>query len=235
MTLCVSRRAVAHSRYRCEEMKWWWRKREPPVYHHVHLENGVADDRISILPLARAATAGDFVGDGRLVKRGNTQSITSAMVSAASSGHYLVVLNLVEAGAEVNAVNREGVTPLMLAASKGRQDVVRYLCEKGANINASGANGETALILSASQAHLEVTRHLIQLSADVNAADKNGVTVLMRAASIQHHFAPHRAGFDAGGSNEDSPFVRAVRNSHLGVVRLLWQHEVNVNAADARG
>ena len=45
---------------------------------------------------------------------------------AASEGHVLTSHVLVQAGAELDAIDDEQLTPLMLACTKGRPNIVRY-------------------------------------------------------------------------------------------------------------
>lgn len=67
---------------------------------------------------------------------------------AASSGSTELVRLLLEAGADVNAMNDDGETPLMRAAAsqeEGHNHVVALLIEAGANATARDRNGGTAL------------------------------------------------------------------------------------------
>ncbi len=58
------------------------------------------------------------------------------------------VKTLVEAGADVNAVNEADFTALHGAAFRGRNEVVQYLVEHGANINARDFKGRTPFRLA---------------------------------------------------------------------------------------
>ena len=48
---------------------------------------------------------------------------------AASEGHVLTSHVLVQAGAELDAIDDDQATPLMLACTKGRPNIVRYEIE----------------------------------------------------------------------------------------------------------
>ncbi len=48
---------------------------------------------------------------------------------------------LIEAGANVDAPNRDGVTPIMMAAARGWTDSVRLLIAKRANLDAKSRDG----------------------------------------------------------------------------------------------
>jgi hypothetical protein len=60
-----------------------------------------------------------------------------------SPGAEAAVKTLVEAGADVNAVNEADFTALHGAAFRGLNEVVQYLVEHGANINARDFRGRT--------------------------------------------------------------------------------------------
>jgi len=56
---------------------------------------------------------------------------------------------LLEHGANIEAVDEEGTTPLIRAASRGRTHVVNLLLEKGADVEARNSRGMTAPIAAA--------------------------------------------------------------------------------------
>ena len=53
---------------------------------------------------------------------------------AASEGHVLTAHILVQAGAELDALDDEQNTPLMLACHYGQGEVVKYLLQAGADM-----------------------------------------------------------------------------------------------------
>jgi ankyrin repeat protein len=67
---------------------------------------------------------------------------------------------LIRSGADVNAGNNEGETPLMIAALKGNPDNVKLLLNAGANINARDQRGETPLKHAMERNHSEVIEML---------------------------------------------------------------------------
>ena len=66
-------------------------------------------------------------------------------------------------GADVNACNDSGVTPLMVAAYHGRREMVRALIEHGADLNAEDNDGFTAEMLADHAGHEDVVRTLVAL------------------------------------------------------------------------
>ena len=70
---------------------------------------------------------------------------STALSSAALFGHTEIVALLLEAGAEVNARNRDGSTPLHSAAFLGQYEAAELLLENGADINIRNGDGGTPL------------------------------------------------------------------------------------------
>lgn len=80
----------------------------------------------------------------------------SGLHIAADKGHLSCVHVLVQAGAQLDVMDRNQLTPLMLAASKGKSDVVKYLVRIGADVTMKGEDGMTALHMAAKSGHLEI-------------------------------------------------------------------------------
>ena len=78
-----------------------------------------------------------------------------------------------KAGANTEATNSEGQTPLHLAALMGKVKVVMYLCEEAdANKEATDADGQTPLHLAALHGQLDVVRYIYK-NAGVNKEATN--------------------------------------------------------------
>ncbi|MDR0616603.1 MAG: ankyrin repeat domain-containing protein [Synergistaceae bacterium] len=96
------------------------------------------------------------------------------------------ISRLIQAGADINAVNALGQTPLMSAATSRNLNAVRALIDAGANVDTADPLGQTPLMLTIRvryDKNLDVVRALIDAGADVNARDNFGQTPLMLAAS----------------------------------------------------
>ena len=90
---------------------------------------------------------------------------------------------LIARGANVNAANRYGVTPLALACMNGSEAAIVRLLKAGADPNASRVGGETALMTASRAGNVEGVRVLLVAGADVNAREATrGQTALMWAA-----------------------------------------------------
>lgn len=88
---------------------------------------------------------------------------TDALFRATIEGNTDMVKSLLSSpGADVNATNARGSTPLLEAARYGHDDVCRVLIAAGANLKAKDNDGKTALMLAVQGDHDEVVRVLKQ-------------------------------------------------------------------------
>jgi ankyrin repeat protein len=85
-------------------------------------------------------------------------------------------------GADINARNRSGRTPLMMAAVTRNLDLVKTLLAQQADVRATDSAGMTALMWAAFGGDPAIVRALLEAGADVNARDTNGETALEWAA-----------------------------------------------------
>jgi len=104
-------------------------------------------------------------------------TLNDDLIEAARWGDLEKVKKLLDRGADVNARDKDGWTPLHWASVHGHLDVIKLLVERGADVNASN-HGWTPLHEAASRGHLNVVKFLVERGADVNARDREGRTPL---------------------------------------------------------
>jgi ankyrin repeat protein len=97
---------------------------------------------------------------------------------AALKGNIEAVKQHLAAGADVNAKNEDGVTPLDHATLWGHKEIVELLLAKGADLNAKDNDGWTSLHNAAYRGHKQIVELLIAEGADVNAKTNDGRTPL---------------------------------------------------------
>ena len=114
----------------------------------------------------------------KLLKRGadpntkDTDSYATPMLGkVAGEGDNLEIAQaLVEAGANLEAGNSQGASPLTLSTLDGHLEIAKYLLQHGANIEANGFAGLTPLMCAASAGETETVRFLISAVASVTRA-----------------------------------------------------------------
>ncbi|MDQ2688565.1 MAG: ankyrin repeat domain-containing protein [Armatimonadota bacterium] len=140
-----------------------------------------------------ALARGDVDSLNVLLAHGDAVHKTDLM-DALSGGTFTPALMtlLLTHGADVNAQDAHGVTPLMVAASLPGADAVAFLLTHGADIKAADSDGWTALHHAAyvnlgpserqRMCSPAAARSLVDAKANVNARDKTGATPLIRLA-----------------------------------------------------
>lgn len=110
---------------------------------------------------------------------------------AVSSRELTALAAMVEQGADVNATNESGQTPLMVAALKeGNEKLIELLVHQGADIRARDKNGMTALMHAAAKGAQENAEQLLQLGIDPDIKDNHGKTVIdyAKAGGLNNDF-----------------------------------------------
>lgn len=98
--------------------------------------------------------------------------------SAASEGDVDLLKQLLEEGADVDAVDEEGRTALHFACGYGELDCAKVLLEKGAKLDCVDNNKNTALHYAAGYGQAESVKLLIEAGADRSAKNADGKTAL---------------------------------------------------------
>ena len=113
-----------------------------------------------------------------------TQDFNDDLLAAAESGDLAKIRALLAEGADLNAKNSNGQTPLMLAAGTfGRIDTVRTLLSAGAAMNAQDISGRTALVMAILANDVDMVQALLANGADIELKHGLGTTPLMLAVS----------------------------------------------------
>ena len=142
----------------------------------------------------------------------------------------VVVRLTVLAGADLNARDLWGRTPLYLAARYGNADVMwALLVVSGIDVKAHDSNSMTPLHVAAGYANADVVRRLLAAGAVVNVQDYWGLTPLHCAAwrgDADVVQALLNAGADMSIQNcmGLTPLQIAAQRGHAAVVGLLRQH-----------
>jgi hypothetical protein len=104
-----------------------------------------------------------------------------ALLQAVRTENVEAMRALIERGANVNAKDIGGNTPLHSAAENWAVECLKVLLSSGADINARNNLGETPLMVAGNIP--KALGILLDAGADMNARDKRGSTALLNAAS----------------------------------------------------
>ncbi|MFB0551948.1 MAG: ankyrin repeat domain-containing protein [Phycisphaerae bacterium] len=150
--------------------------------------NAYAKDRLGHTPLHRAARHGDKALVELLIANGAEVNAKDCVgrTPLALAGLKDVAEILIAKGADVNAKNKGGYTLLHLTARSGNKERTELLIANGADVNAENTGGATPLRFAAANGHKKVAELLITKGADVNAKDKKGRTPLWYAQEEGH-------------------------------------------------
>lgn len=94
------------------------------------------------------------------------------------------VKELLEQGAEVDAREDNGDTPVIEAARCGHIIALKMLLDRGANVNAQNNDGDTALMMAGLTSDPTMVRLLLARGANARIKDKHGFTAMTGAQMI---------------------------------------------------
>ena len=148
---------------------------------------------------------------------------------AASNGDIQTVQLLVDCGADVNALNEDGQTPLHTAAGRWIDcpELCSILLKHNAKIDAVDKDGNQPLHLACKRRHAATVNLLLSHGADVTALNKQQQRPLHLAnESILNYFQVHSG---------DHTLHIAARNGDIQTVQLLVDCGADVNALNGDG
>ena len=174
------------------------------------------------------------------------------LFDAARRGDVGAARAAMESGAEVNARNPLGQTPLILAAARpGGDPVVKFLLDAGADPNIADktpslapngyfAGGNTALIEAARIRDGKSLRLLLAGKADPNGRNAHGATALVYAALAGNTenartLLAARADVNARVDDGTTPLMVAIQRDSLELVSLLLEKGADAATPDKAG
>lgn len=169
-----------------------------------------------------------------------TDKENTLLMAAAEQYKIETIKVLIDNGAKVNAVNKNGATALYYAVYYSyfrKADLVEYLINKGAKVNVKDKDGNTPLHW-ATRNNIAIPRLLIKAGAEVNAVNEGGSMPLHWAASygknIVEFLLDNGAKVDAVDKVGNTPLHYAAGRDEK-IVQLLIDKKVDVNAVNERG
>ena len=136
---------------------------------------------------------------------------------------------LVDAGADLNAADPDGITPLISALINGHYDVAGFLIDKGADLNLSDKTGRTALYAAVDDHSMPFSNRPSPKESDDELTSLDIVKKLLaRGANVNAQLKtaqPYRTKVDRGNdtvlTTGTTPLLRAAKAGDVVVVRAL--------------
>jgi len=155
-------------------------------------------------------------------KSGQMNSEEDLMV-AVYANDLDTIVELLDAGANVNTITDSGMTPLLATSNL---EIIKVLLDRGANINVGDKDGRTALIFAALRGKLDLVNFLIERGANLDVIDDNGFSALFQAAARNHleiveALIKGGVNLDQQNNTGTTPLMVAIMQGHPKVARAL--------------
>ncbi|XP_056370503.1 histone-lysine N-methyltransferase EHMT2-like [Oenanthe melanoleuca] len=149
----------------------------------------------------------------------DTQSKHSALHAAAQKGHLEICHLLLQAGANINAVDKQCRTPLMEAVAHDQLEAARYLLRRGGCVYSKEEDSSTCLHHAAKNGNLEMVELLLSTGqVDVNAQ------VSVHSVSMTPSDPQDNGGW--------TPIIWVAEHKHIEVIRRLLTRGADVTLTD---
>ncbi len=146
----------------------------------------IKDKNAALFAAAESAPVVLQIADAPATQNGHNEQTAAAIPEAP---WVKSVRMLLDSGANIEARDDEGDTPLIRAASFGQTETFELLLDRGAKISVRDKRGMTPLIAAACACAVatmnstyDIMKILVEKGADVNARTHDGTTALMMAA-----------------------------------------------------
>ena len=133
---------------------------------------------------------------------------------------------LIDAGANVDAADTDGWTPLHMAVRHDNRALLESLIRRGANVGARTNRGNTALSLAIIEERHEALRVMMKAGANVNVSNGSDYAPLQTAVwrgevALVDMLLKHGADANAAVNPVDLPLYLAIQRGHTEIARVL--------------
>lgn len=111
---------------------------------------------------------------------------SAALWAAAEAGDTVLLRQLLDAGAAVDARDARGRTALLVATRANRIGAAQLLIERGADVNAQDDQQDSPFLYAGAHGRLDILRLTLAAGADLKSTNRYGGTALIPAAHYGH-------------------------------------------------
>jgi uncharacterized protein len=187
-------------------------------------------------PIFEAATDNDVALLQQRITSGVPIDVTNsegrtALLLATHANAIEAAKFLIDAGADVNAMDQIQDSPFLYAGAEGKLEILKMTVAAGADLDSTNRYGGTALVPAAHHGHVEVVRYLLTTKINKDHVNKLGWTALLEAVVLGDGGSIYQqivtllveAGADISIADNEgiTPLQHAKRRSQIEVVRIL--------------
>ncbi|MEX2368895.1 MAG: ankyrin repeat domain-containing protein [Candidatus Paceibacterota bacterium] len=162
---------------------------------------------------------------------------TKELLKAAEDDNKKAIRQAITAGADVNARNEAGKTPLIYVIKNGYVDGIWLLLKHGACVGLSDKEGKTPLMYAAEVGDLGTVEIFVCImKLDINESDSRGWAPLMYASQRGHEDVVkfliwQGSKINAANNSGFKPLLKASFGGHVKVVNLLLENGADVDGS----
>jgi ankyrin repeat protein len=153
------------------------------------------------------------------------------LLAAIREGNHAQVRSLLRGGADVNAVDADGTTPLMHSVIESDVDMMKLLIDSGAKVNSANSLGSTALMYAV--VNVDKAKLLLDRGAEVKTKGTGGATPMSVAVTTFGSTPVLKLLIAKGAEPEDRLMVGAAQKGDLEAIRYLLSIGVSPGGADS--
>jgi ankyrin repeat protein len=181
-----------------------------------------------------------------LIKKGaNILYIDETGISIALQASFLnlydIIFELINRNADMNLVNKEGMSPLIVAASEGNLKTIQTLLQysKNIDINIKDNDNTTALMTACVRGHKDIVNELNMVAdIDLNAKNIDGHTALMFAYNGKNQVEilyNKYSKYKQNDMDETYNIIKIALENHIYIISLLIDNGSDISIRDNDG